>query len=35
MILYLTVGVCLFVIYPLSKKKVAENTAFLKAKRGE
>ena len=35
MILYLTVGVCLFVIYPLSKKKVAENAAFLKAKRGE
>ena len=35
MILYLTVGVCLFVIYPLSKKKVAENTTFLKAKRGE
>lgn len=35
MILYLTVGVCLFVIYPLSKKKVAENTATLKARRGE
>ena len=35
MILYLTVGVCLFVIYPLSKKKVAENTAVLKARRGE
>ena len=34
MILYLTVGVCLFVIYPLSKKKVAENTATLKARRG-
>ena len=35
MILYLAVGVCLFVIYPLSKKKVAENTATLKARRGE
>ena len=35
MILYLTVGVCLFVIYPLSKKKVAENTAVLRARRGE
>ena len=35
MLLYLAVGVCLFVIYPLSKKKVAENTAVLKAKRGE
>ncbi len=35
MILYLTVGVCLFLIYPLSKKKVAENTATLKARRGE
>lgn len=35
MILYLAVGVCLIVIYPLSKKKVNENTAFLKAKRGE
>ena len=35
MLLYLAVGVCLFVIYPLSKKKVAENTAALKAKRGE
>ena len=34
-ILYVAVGVCLAVIYPLSKKKVAENTAFLKAKRGE
>ena len=29
------VGVCLLVIYPLSKKKVAENAAVLKAKRGE
>ena len=35
MILYLTVGVCLLVIYPLSKKKVNENTATLKARRGE
>ena len=35
MILYLTVGICLVVIYPLSKKKVNENTATLKAKRGE
>ena len=35
MILYLTVGICLVVIYPLSKKKVNENTAALKAKRGE
>ena len=35
MILYLTVGVCLLVIYPLSKKKVAENAAVLKVKRGE
>ena len=35
MILYLTVGICLVVIYPLSKKKVNENTAILKAKRGE
>ena len=35
MILYLTVGICLVVIYPLSKKRVNENTATLKAKRGE
>ena len=35
MILYLAVGICLIVIYPLSKKKVAENTAALKIKRGE
>ena len=34
-ILYVAVGVCLFVIYPLSKKKVAENTAILKERRGE
>ena len=35
MILYLAVGICLIVIYPLNKKKVAENTAVLKLKRGE
>ena len=35
MILYLAVGICLIVIYPLSKKKVAENAAVLKIKRGE
>ena len=35
MLLYIAVGVCLFVIYPLSKKKVNENTAILKARRGE
>ena len=35
MILYLAVGICLIVIYPLSKKKVSENTAALKVKRGE
>lgn len=35
MILYLAVGICLIVIYPLSKKKVAENTAALKVRRGE
>lgn len=35
MILYLTVGICLVVIYPLSKKKVNENTVTLKARRGE
>ena len=35
MILYLTVGFCLVVIYPLSKKKVNENTTTLKARRGE
>ncbi|MBR4991262.1 MAG: MFS transporter [Oscillospiraceae bacterium] len=34
MILYLAVGICLIVIYPLSKKKVAENTAVLKSRRG-
>lgn len=34
-ILYLIVGVCLVVIYPLSKKKVAENTAILKQRRGK
>ena len=35
MILYLAVGICLVVIYPLSKKKVTENTEILKLKRGE
>ena len=35
MILYIAVGVCLVVIYPLSKKKVNENTAALKLTRGE
>ena len=35
MILYVAVGVCLFVIYPLSKKKVNENTATLRERRGE
>ena len=35
MILYLAVGVCLIVIYPLTKKKVTENAAVLKARRGE
>ena len=35
MILYLAVGICLVVIYPLSKKKVNENTEVLKLKRGE
>ncbi len=35
MLLYIAVGLCLFVIYPLSKKKVNENTATLKARRGE
>lgn len=34
MILYIAVGVCLLVIYPLSKKKVGENTAILKERRG-
>ena len=35
MILYLAVGIILIAIYPLSKKKVNDNAAFLKAKRGE
>ena len=35
MILYIAVGVCLLVIYPLSKKKVNENVAALKERRGE
>ena len=34
MILYLSVGVCLL-IYPLSKKKVADNVKTLKFRRGE
>ncbi len=33
-ILYLIVGLCLIFIYPLSKKKVAENIAILKARKG-
>ena len=33
MILYIAVGVCLLVIYPLSKKKVAENAAALQERR--
>ena len=35
MILYIAVGLCLLVIYPLSKKKVNENTETLKLRRGE
>ena len=35
MILYILVGVCLLVIYPLSKKKVNDNNALLKERRGE
>ena len=35
MILYIFVGVCLLVVYPLSKKKVAENAQALKNARGE
>lgn len=35
MTLYLAVGICLIVIYPLSKKKVAANADILKLKRGE
>lgn len=34
-ILYIIVGVCLIVVYPLGKKKVLENTATLKSRRGE
>lgn len=34
-ILYLIVGACLIFIYPLSKKKVMENIALLKARKGE
>ncbi len=33
-ILYLIVGLCLIFIYPLGKKKVAENIAILKARKG-
>ncbi|MDO4490995.1 MAG: glycoside-pentoside-hexuronide (GPH):cation symporter [Lachnospiraceae bacterium] len=33
-ILYFCVAFCLAVVYPLSKKKVAENTDILKARRG-
>ncbi len=33
-ILYLIVGLCLIFIYPLSKKKVAENIAILKSRKG-
>ena len=35
LLLYIFVGVCLAFIYPLGKKKVIENTATLKARRGE
>ena len=34
-ILYIIVGLCLLFIYPLSKKKVAENIAILKSRKGE
>ena len=34
-ILYIIVGLCLLFIYPLSKKKVNENIAILKARKGE
>lgn len=34
-ILYIIVGVTLVFVYPLSKKKVLENVAILKARRGE
>ncbi len=33
-ILYLIVGLCLIFIYPLGKKKVAENIAILKSRKG-
>ncbi len=33
-ILYLIVGLCLLFIYPLGKKKVAENIAILKSRKG-
>ena len=35
MILYISVGVCLFAVYPLTKKKVNENADILKVRRGE
>ena len=35
MILYLAVGLCLIVIYPLSKKKVNENADILKERRAQ
>lgn len=34
-ILYIIVGVCLVAVYPLGKKKVMENTAALKSRKGE
>ena len=34
-LLYIAVGVCLLVIYPLGKKKVEDNAAALKLRRGE
>ena len=34
-ILYIIVSVCLIAVYPLGKKKVLENTAALKARKGE
>ena len=34
-VLYLIVGICLLVVYPLSRKIVNENTETLKARRGE
>ena len=34
-VLYLLVGLCLLLIYPLSKKKVEENIQTLKQRKGE